>query len=53
MSSEDYEQIREGISESFEELYQRLAEETGKDPEDFKLDSEDMDAWVNEEQEDC
>lgn len=49
VSSEDYDQIREGITESFEELYQRLAEETGKNPEDFKLDSAEMDAWVDDE----
>lgn len=36
VSEENYEEIREGITESFNNIYDRLAEETGKDPEDFQ-----------------
>jgi len=32
----NYEEIREGITESFSDIYDRLAEATGKDPEDFQ-----------------
>jgi len=32
----DYDHIREGITESFNNIYDRLAGETGKDPEDFQ-----------------
>jgi len=40
VSEEDYEEIREGITESFSDIYDRLAEATGKDPEDFQQDDQ-------------
>ena len=36
----NYEGIQEGITESFNNIYDRLAEATGKDPEDFQQDDQ-------------
>ena len=40
VSEEDYDEIREGITESFSRIYDRLAEETGKEPEEFRGDNQ-------------
>ena len=34
----------EGIDEAFEDLYQRLADELGGEPEDYRKDSDGLDA---------
>ena len=36
----------EGIDEAFEDLYERLADELGGKPKDYRNDSDDLDAWV-------
>ena len=38
----------EEIDEAFDDLYQRLADELGGEPEDYRKDPDGLDAWVED-----
>lgn len=38
----------EEIDEAFDDLYERLADELGGEPEDYRTDPDELDAWVED-----
>jgi hypothetical protein len=38
----------EEIDEAFNDLYERLADELGGEPEDYRADSDELDAWIED-----
>ena len=49
VSEEDYDEVREGIDQHFETVYRLLADELGGEPEDYELDTDELDAWATNE----
>jgi hypothetical protein len=38
----------EEIDEAFNDLYERLADELGGEPEEYQMDSDELDAWAED-----
>ncbi len=48
MTDDEHEQLREAIEELQDETRQYLTDELGGEPEDYALDSDEMDAWTTD-----